>query len=210
MKSEPFRRLPPGRRNGSDASELKGVTFVARFLAPRTVIVPVTLGVSDLDDIRGEVRRILRRGRVRVVLDVVDFEYFDEQTLSALTDLAATDDRLELRGVDNYATVLLDAQAAGVVDVRSAAERMLTNLDMVTVITAARQNRPLDDLTWQEALSLAAAGGRAVVTVDLRDVDALSAHQLLTLAEFSADLARATMTLVIVNETGHLDRQLRT
>ena len=182
---------------------------MATFFAPRTVVIPVALGTTDLDDVRKQVARALRRRRVHVVLDVIDFEYFDETTVSALLDLA-DDDRVELRGMDNYASALLDAQPATVVDVRSAAERMVTNLEMVTVISGTRQNQPLDDLTWEQALALATAGGRKVVTVDLRHIDALTAHQLLVLAEFSADLVHAERTLVIVNVTPHVDRQLRT
>jgi hypothetical protein len=142
---------------------------------------------------------------------VLTFDFFDEHTLTALTDLVDSDDRIGLRGLDNYAHTLLTPQASAsdVVDVRTASERSLAHLATVTVVTAVTAGRPLDDASWDEALTLAEAAGRRVVTLDLRGFPPLTAHPTLSLAEFTADLARDLRMLVIVNAAPRVADQLR-
>lgn len=178
---------------------------------PRVLVVPVSLGVTSVGALADRVRELLSDRHVLVVLDVVTFEFFDEHTLAALTDLVDSDDRISLRGLDGYAETLLTAQApqADVVDVRTAAERSLTHLANVTVVTAVTSGQPLDDATWDEALTLARDAGRHIVTLDLRAFPHLSAHQTLSLAEFTADLHHDHKVLMVVNAAPRVTEQLR-
>lgn len=168
----------------------------------------VRLGETPLTELADHVRRALLDRHVDVVLDVVDFEYFDENTLTALTDLAGSDDRITLRGLDHYGESLLSPTQA-VVDVRTTAERALTHLAAVTVVTAVVDDSRLDDASWDEALTLSLEARRPLVTLDLRGVPVLSAHQTLSLAEFSADLFHELRMLIIVNASTHVAAQLR-
>jgi hypothetical protein len=178
---------------------------------PRVHTVPVNLGESSIAALADRVRQLLTDRNVLVVLDVVTFEFFDQHTLTALTDLVDSDDRISLRGLDDYAETLLTAQAppAEIVDVRTAAERSLTHLASVTVINAVVDGQPLDDATWDDALTLARAAGRHMVTLDLRAFPALTAHQALSLAEFTADLVRELRMLIVVNAHPRVADQLR-
>ena len=178
---------------------------------PRVHTVPVNLGETSIPALAGHVRQLLTDPRAVVVLHVVTFEFFDEHTLAALTDLVDSDDRISLRGLDDYAETLLTAQApaAEVVDVRTAAERSLTHLATVTVVTAVMDGQPLDDATWDDALTLARAAGRHLVTLDLRGFPALTAHQALSLAEFTADLERELRMMIVVNAPPRVADQLR-
>jgi len=178
---------------------------------PRVRTVPINLGETSIEELTAHVRQLLLDRQAYVLLDVVGFEFFDEHTLAALTDLIDSDDRIGVRGLDAYAETLLipQARSGDVVDVRTVAERCLIHLASVTVITAVASGQPLDDAVWDEVLSLAGSARRHIVTLDLRAFPNLSAHQTLSLAEFSADLERELRMLIIVNAASHVADQLR-
>ena len=178
---------------------------------PHVHTLSINLGETSIPALADQVHQLLIHRHTVVVLDVVAFEFFDEHTLTALTNLVDSDDRISLRGLDDFAETLLTAQApaAEVVDVRTAAERSLTHLATVTVITAVTEGNPLDDVTWDDALTLAHAARRQMVTLDLRGFLGLTAHQMFSLAEFTADLEREHRMLVVVNATPRVADQLR-
>lgn len=172
--------------------------------------IPLHLGRSSLTEVRDRLAALLRDLDAHVVLDVVGFDYFDEQLLAdllALRDLDA--DRVVVRGLDGFAAALLPAGPT-VLDLRPAAERAVTLLDSVVVLTAVSDGDVLDDDAWEQALALATAAGRPIVAVDLRAVAELSPRQLLALAETSAELHRALGTLMLVNAGAVTAAQLRT
>ena len=183
--------------------------LLRRRLRVRTV--PINLGETSIEALTHRVRQLLIDRQAYVLLDVVSFEFFDEHTLAALTELIDSDDRIGVRGLDTYAETLLTAQTRpeDVVDVRSTAERSLIHLATVTVLTAVASGQPLDDATWDDALTLARTAGRHIVTLDLRGFANLTAHQALSLAEFTADLERELRMLIIVNAGSHVADQLR-
>jgi anti-anti-sigma regulatory factor len=169
-------------------------------------VIEHIIGRSSLADLAAAVLRLLREPDRRIVVRVVGFDYFDQNDLAAIADLSTWSPRVDVEGLDSFADLLLPQQ---VVDVRSAAERAVTHLSNVTVITAIVDRSPLDDREFEKALSLAVAGGRDIVTVDLRHLEQLSPAQLLAIAESSADVQRQQRTLILVNTTGVVAEQLR-
>ncbi|MBV9291235.1 MAG: hypothetical protein JO222_02205, partial [Frankiales bacterium] len=91
-----------------------------------------------------------------------------------------------------------------------AAERAITHLTGVTVVTATADGAPLGDHEMDEALRLAVRADRGIVTIDLRHVARLSPAQVLALAETSAELHADDRMLVFVNTTEAVGDQLRT
>lgn len=178
-----------------------------RHRAPR--VLRYVLGRSCLADCASAVVKALRDGTQDVVVQVSGFDYFDENELMALADIATWSPRIRVVGLDAYAELLLPTTTRESVDVRSRGERAVKNLTAVTVVTAMVDARPLDDHEWEHALTLAVRGARAIVTADLRHLDRFSPAQLLSLAEASAELARDLRTLVIVNATTATAEQVR-
>src|SRR5205807_7085680 len=127
--------------------------------------VPINLGETSIEELTARVRQLLVDRQAYVLLDVVGFEFFDEHTLEALTELIDSDDRIGVRGLDAYAETLLTAQTHpdDVFDIRTTAERCLIHLASVTVITAVASGQPLDDAVWDDVLTLAGSAGRHIV-----------------------------------------------
>lgn len=181
----------------------------ARLRRLRRAVLPVHLGRTDLDELAATVRLLLASASEAIVLDVVGFDYFDEDALHALVAIGElAPDRVEVRGLDAYASALLPDKPA-VIDARTAAERAVSHLASVTVVTAVVDGAVLDDAGWSEAITFALSARRQLVTIDLRSVAELSPGQLLTLAEASAELWRDLRTLLLVNATGTVAQQLK-
>lgn len=174
---------------------------------PTPRVIDFALGRTSLAAVAGEVMSLLRDPEQGVVINVTGFDYFDEQELTALNDLATWSARVQVIGLDSYADQLLPAPTT--IDVRPLAERAVTHLAGVTVLTAIIDGRPLDDHELDAALGLARTGGRPIVTVDLRHLERLSPAQILSLAETSGELYRDLGTLILVNTTSHVAEQLR-
>lgn len=172
-------------------------------------VITYTLGRSSHDALVAAITRALSDPHQRVVVNVVGFDFFDIDELTALAELPSRFDRLTINGLDRYADQLVGDPPA-TVDVRSVAERAVTHLDAVTVVTAVVDGSPLDDGAWEQALQLALTAQRAIVAVDLRAVAQLSPAQTLTLAEASAELHRDLRTLILVNAGPETAAQLRT
>jgi hypothetical protein len=174
---------------------------------PQPYVIECVLGRCSLATIAATVAKLLRDEERHVVVQINGFDYFDEHDLAALTDLATWSERVEVVGLDAFAQQLLPAPTT--VDVRSAAERAVTHLSGVTVVTAINDGRPLDDNELDETLRLAKMAGRAIVTVDLRHVENLPPAQVLTVAETWSELQRSLRTMILVNATTLVAEQLR-
>jgi anti-anti-sigma regulatory factor len=112
-------------------------------------------------------------------------------------------------GLDAFVDQVLPPGPPAVLDLRTDAERAVTHLTDVSVVTAITAGLPLSDDEFERALHLASQAGRSIVTIDLRHVDQLSPAQILALAEHSAELHHDIRTLIIVNATTVVAAQLR-
>src|SRR5213076_82580 len=97
--------------------------------------------------------------------------------LMALADRAA--DRVDIKGLDLFATAVTGQPARPVIDVRVRAERAVALLANVAVVTAVVEARILDDAELEAALNIALASGRDIVTLDLRNLGELTPGQSL-------------------------------
>jgi len=174
---------------------------------PSVSVIDVTLGRSPIAAVAATVVQLLRDPGRTVIINVNRFSYFDEHDLAALVDLTTWSPRVLLIGLDRYAEIVLPT--APMIDVRSAAERAVSHLSSVTVVTAAPDGHPLDDHEFSVALAAAVAAGRATVAVDLRGVEFLSPAPLLALAETSAELRLTRNTLIIANAVRLVEEQIR-
>lgn len=175
-------------------------------------VIRVHLGRSDLTDIAERVENVLALPRGHVTLLVDGFEYFDGESLAQLTAIAdQSPDRVEIKGLDLFASAVggTATQLRPVVDVRARAERAVTLLGNVAVVTAVVDARILDDAELEGALKIALASRRDIVTLDLRNLAELSPAQALAIAEASADLYRSLRQLILVNASRDVARQLR-
>ncbi|MBV9291979.1 MAG: hypothetical protein JO222_05965 [Frankiales bacterium] len=175
---------------------------------PRARVIDYTVGRTSLADVAASVFDALAVSRQRVCVQVNGFDYFDQDELTALTDMATWSPRVQIVGLESFVDHLLPAPRA--VDVRSAAERAITHLSGVTVVTATADGAPLGDHEMDEALRLAVRGDRGIVTIDLRHVARLSPAQALALAETSAEMHADDRMLIFVNTTEAVGDQLRT
>ena len=170
-------------------------------------VIEYTLGHSSLASVAATVVKLLRDPDENIVVKVVGFDYFDEQDLTAISDLASWSPRVEVVGLDAFADMLLPP--ASVIDVRSMAERALTRLSSVAVVTVLVDGQPLTDHEFEDALQLALSAGPDILTVDLRHLAQLTPAQVLAIAEASAELHRQSRTLILVNTTTAVAHQLR-
>jgi hypothetical protein len=174
----------------------------------RPPTIEFTLGRDSIADLGARVLDLLRDPEQVVTVRVVGFDYFDENDVTALTDLTTWSPRVRVVGLDSFADQVL-VPTPKVVDVRTHAERAVTSFADVTVVTAICQGERLDDVGFDQALRLAYEARRGIVTVDLRHVEQLTPAQIVTLAELSADLHWDLRTLIVVNAGLVVAAQLR-
>lgn len=120
---------------------------------PPPRILDYTLGRSSLAAVAATVIDLLHDPHQLVVVQVSGFDDFDEDELAAINDLSTWSPRIHVRGLEDFAERLLPPPA--VVDIRSHAERSVTHLAAVTVLTAVAGGRPLSDHELDAALQLA-------------------------------------------------------
>ena len=175
-------------------------------------VIRVHLGRSNLTEIAERVDNVLAMPRSRVTLLIDGFEYFDLESLAQLTAIAElSTDRVEIKGLDLFASAVGGgtSKSRPVIDVRARAERAVTLLGHVAIVTGVVDARILDDAELETALAIALASGRDIVTLDLRNIGELSPAQSLAIAETSADLYRSLKQLILVNAGSDVARQLR-
>ena len=173
-------------------------------------VIRVHLGRTNLTEVALEVDAALADPRARVTVLIEGFEYFDLESLGQLTALAdRATGRVDIKGLDLFATAVGGRPSRPVIDVRARAERAVALLANVAVVTAVVDARILDDAELETALNIALASGRDIVTLDLRNLGELTPGQSLAIAETSADLYRNLRQLILVNAGSDVARQLR-
>lgn len=174
----------------------------------RTTTISVHLGRTPLAELEAQVGRFLAADDGLVVVAIVGFDYFSENTLGALTALVDRGSgRVTLRGLDGFAEALLAESDA--IDVRDLSDRAVTTLRTTVVVNAHIGGRELGVGEFARALHAAVDTGLPMVTVDFRHVDELAPATQLELAEMSAVLHRAGRTLLLVNANARIAEQLK-
>src|SRR4051812_29088671 len=101
-----------------------------------TTTIHVHLGRTDLVAFRDELARHLRRTRDQVTVEIVGFDYFDANDLDELNAVVeAGHGRVNVAGLDGYAEAIASVGEHESIDIRDRAERAVTLLGAVAVIT---------------------------------------------------------------------------
>lgn len=172
--------------------------------APRqTLTLPVHLGRDDMTEVARRCETAARGGD-DLVVEIVGFDYFDQDSLDALTRLVDRSmGHVVVRGLDDFVDAVCP-QPLAIVDLRSVTERALRHLSSVSVVVG----RELDETSWELALEAADAAGRPIVTLDLLYVSELSPRALIDVGELSAQLQRNGRQLILVNANPTIAHQL--